>query len=85
MVLGVTRGRGVVGGHRDARLASHGPVAVDVPPELVIRLDAGHTVAVLPGAGGVRTPRWNVWPKSLDSESWNREMKPVSPVLPWYV
>src|SRR5271157_312319 len=52
IVRRVTRGFGVVGGHRDARRASHDPVAVGVPPERVFRSDAGHTLAVVLGAGG---------------------------------
>ena len=52
IVVRVTRGFGVVGGHRDARRASHDPVALDVPPERVFRSDAGHTLAVVVGAGG---------------------------------
>src|SRR5271157_5015781 len=48
----VTRGCGVVGGHRGARQAAHGPVGAGGPPERVSRTDAGHTLAVVRGAGG---------------------------------
>src|SRR5208337_5212794 len=46
IVRRVTRGWAVVGGHRDARRASQGPVGGEGPPDRVIRSDAGHTVAV---------------------------------------
>src|SRR5271166_3527115 len=52
IVRRVTRGWAVVDGHREARIASQDPVAVDVPPERVARLEVGHTAAVVVGAGG---------------------------------
>src|SRR5271157_6190239 len=52
IVRRVTRGWGVVGRHRDARQASHGPVGAGGPPERVTRSDAGHTLTVVRGAGG---------------------------------
>src|SRR5271157_4458006 len=52
IVRRVTRGCGVVGGHRDARRASQGPVGGEGPPDRVIRSDAGNTVAVVRGASG---------------------------------
>src|SRR5271166_5464960 len=48
----VTRGWGVVGGHNGARQAAHGPVGGGGPPERVTRIEAGHTLAVVRGAGG---------------------------------
>src|SRR5271157_2964982 len=47
IVRRVTRGCGVVGRHRDARQASHGPVGVGGPPKRVTRSDVGLTLAVV--------------------------------------